>query len=186
MKRTKQFKKQYEALGFVEALMAIMVVGISSIVLMQIAVNTMRNTIQNETIDNMTQYAVEGAGIVQELANKQASVDEEIFPPVDDWGQCFVFAKDEGEYVLSMGVGFNLNTDRALYKEAGVLEDEEEDESIVKERLFRIVCFEEAIPGDEDPSFVVVTVVVGQPTSDGETTRGSFVRDYSYLTVVKL
>ena len=91
----KNNKNKYEALGFVEALVAIMVVGISSVVLMQIAVNTMQNTIQNEIIDNMTQYAVEGAELAQDIANRESTTGDNIFPDPSDYsgGRCFSFIK---------------------------------------------------------------------------------------------
>ena len=64
-------KTTYEAIGFVEALIAILLVGMSSLVLLQIAINTLNTAIQNEVIDHMTQYAMEGGEMVQDIYNKQ-------------------------------------------------------------------------------------------------------------------
>jgi len=62
--------KKYKALGFVESMIAIMVLGMSSVVLMQIAVNVMQDILQNEAIDKLTQHAIEGAEIIQDIANR--------------------------------------------------------------------------------------------------------------------
>ncbi|NTV79311.1 MAG: hypothetical protein HGA25_09330, partial [Clostridiales bacterium] len=71
---------KYEGMGFVEALIAIMVVGASSVVLMQIATRTLQDIIQNETIDTMTQYAVEGSTMVQNVAMQEKLTGEDVFP----------------------------------------------------------------------------------------------------------
>lgn len=172
-------KKHYEALGFVEALIAIMVVGISSVVLMQIAVNTMQNTIQNETIDKMTQYAVEGAELAQEIADREISTGDDLFPDEGLWDSCFSFDQEgeeinfaeesEGNFVVYE----ELNRDG--YKDDAVLSDEDE--------FFRIVCLDS---GTVDPTFVVGRVIVGQRISDGEISVGTDVKDYTYMTVIKL
>jgi hypothetical protein len=181
MKSIKKFKNKYEALGFVEALIAIMVVGISSIVLMEIAVNTMQNTIQNEVIDTMTQYAVEGAEIAQQIADRdKASDSSTYFPSSVDWGSCFRFVNESGVYSFykdteNLFVKYEENTDRDIYKNEAVIEEDGD--------LFRIVCLE---PSSGTPSFVIGSVIVGQNISDGSITKGAFVKDYSYLTVIKL
>ena len=103
-------KTIYEAVGFIEALIAILLVGVSSLVLLQIAINTLNNAIQNEAIDHMTQYAVEGSEMVQDLYNKykmdlihnpDLEDEEEIerdFPKIDPEGRnCFVINKREEE-----------------------------------------------------------------------------------------
>jgi len=181
MKNIKVLKNKYEALGFVEALIAIMVVGISSIVLMEIAVNTMQNTIQNEIIDTMTQYAVEGAEIAQQIADRDKEDESPTyFPTLSDWGSCFRFVNESGVYSFykdteNLFVKYDENTDRDIYKNEAVIEEDGE--------LFRVICLESSSP---NPSFVIGRVVVGQNMSDGSITKGAFVKDYSYLTVIKL
>ncbi len=181
-------KRKYEALGFVEALVAIMVVGISSVVLMQIAVNTMQNTIQNEIIDNMTQYAVEGAELAQDIANRGSTTGDDIFPEKSSWGRCFSFIKvqdqeDEEKFVYyfaknteNLFLSFDKTDDRELYKDIAILSEEDE--------LFRVICLDES--NVDNPSFVIGSVVVGQRNSDGTITKKNFVKDYSYLTVINL
>jgi hypothetical protein len=174
----------YEALGFVEALIAIMVVGISSVVLMQIAVNTMHNTIQNEIIDIMTQYAVEGGEWAQDIANRETVSGEDYFPEiiVGDLTKCFAFAQDEDGVIgfakesQSIYRTFEEGVDRPTYKDEAILNEDDE--------FFRVACFD----GRKSPesSFVVGKIIVGQRSSDGTITKGNSVKDYTYLSIVKL
>lgn len=186
MKNT--LKTNYEGMGFVEALIAIIIVGVSSIVLMQIAADTMKEMIQNEAIDNMTQYAVEGSTMVQDIATQERLTGENVFP--SNGGYCYLisvdadgryfFVKqggDEGEtyitYVLS-----DVNA-RDQYKVTGEITSDGEGVG-----LFRIFCLDEAYTvGDQ---YAIVKVIVGQTTSDGTITNGSSVKDYTYFTVVNL
>lgn len=189
MKSSIKLKNKYEALGFVEALIAIMVVGISSIVLMEIAVDTMQNTIQNEIIDTMTQYAVEGAEIAQQIADRnKESESSTYFPSISDWGACFRFVNEDGQYSFAkdtenLFVRYSENSDRDIYKQEALIQLLGEDGEEIDADLFRIVCLESS---SGTPSFVIGRVVVGQNISDGDITKGNFVKDYSYLTVIKL
>jgi type II secretory pathway pseudopilin PulG len=183
MKKT--LRKKYEAVGFVEALIAIMVVGISAVVLMQIAVNTMKKTIQNEVIDFMTQYAVEASEMVQDIANRDRDDEQELFPPSDVWGSCFTIQKSENTSNFirnpnnpSAFVMYD-RTDRATFTIEDYATIEEDD------TYFRIVCIDSNTTA-ETPAFAIVRIVIGQRVSDGEVTEGNLVKDYEYLTVVKL
>ena len=101
----KQRHLKYEALGFVEALIAIMVVGASSVVLMQIAVNTMQGVIQNEKIDTMTQHALEGSEIVKEIARQEQLTGEDLFPDIPG---CYVPLTESGTYTFKQGIDGNI------------------------------------------------------------------------------
>ena len=46
-------KKTYKALGFVEALIAIVIAGVTSVILMRMAASSLKDAIQNERIDKM-------------------------------------------------------------------------------------------------------------------------------------
>jgi Tfp pilus assembly protein PilV len=166
---------KYEAAGFVEALIAIMVVGVASVVLMQIAVRATQNMIQNEVIDIMTQDAVEGATMIQSIATSDGT---DVFPTQNscyiintDINNKYSFAKDSN----NLFVQYTLNTDRNTYKQTAVLTQDN--------RFFRIFCIQGYTTGDK---FVIVRIVVGQTNSDGTITKGNNVKDYSYYTVVKL
>ena len=89
----------YEGMGFIESLIAIMVVGVASVVLMRIAASTMSDAVENERIDKMTQYAVEGANmaenIVQEFYEYPTSSDaisffDKIAPSFPTNIKCFI------------------------------------------------------------------------------------------------
>jgi hypothetical protein len=191
MRKMKRNKK-YEALGFVEAMLAIMIVGVSSVVLMQIAVNTVQGIIQNEKIDEMTQHAIEAGEIVQELANRDKLVEEDIFPEPSEYGgfdNCFVldfvegnfqFRKDEEEHFIK----FELEN-REDYKD--LKEREEDEDPSIDDEIFRIICLQSPVGrSEEDLSFVTANIIVGQRISDGSITKGNLVKDYEYRTVIKL
>ena len=192
MKIKNRLKQKYEALGFVEALIAIMIVGFSSVVLMQIAVNTIQNTIQNEIIDVMTQYAVEGAEMAQDIANKESSTGDDDFPNEDG---CYIpervySEEDDNEKKMIVGATFRKEQggDLISYPEDSLkdLRDEYKESARITEedKLFRIICLQFSTL--QDRSFVVGKVIVGQTNSKGDITKGNLVKDYEYLTVIKL
>lgn len=171
----KYIKGKYEALGFVEALIAIMVVGASSVVLMQIAVNTMKGVIQNERIDTMTQLALEGGEIVKEIAKQEKFKGEDLFPNI---AGCYVPLEENGVFLFKKGMDGNFlrleeKADRSEYILNAKLNDE----------FFRIYCFKSYSEGDR---YVSGYIIVGELTSDGTITKGNKVKDYSYFTVVNL
>ncbi len=179
-------KKTYEALGFVEAVLAIMIVGISSVVLMQIAVDTIQDVIQNEVIDEMTQYAVEGAEMVQDIANRNKVEDETIFPLEIEYlayDNCFIFNEaDEKTYFKKNQEGDFIKFEkdqRELYKDVAILDEED--------YFFRIACLDTPGGGYGGQSaFVMSEIIVGQRNSDGTITKGNLAKDYIYRTVIRL
>jgi len=188
MKLTKN--KKYEALGFVESMIAIMVLGMSSIVLMQIAVNVMQDILQNEAIDELTQYAIEGAEIIQDIANRNNAVGGGLFPLsaeyiADPQGKnCFIFELEGGELVLAKNDDGDwikyTSEERDVYKDTAILDDDDE--------LFRIICFDKSMGGVAagEPAFVSTAIIVGQRVADGEITKGNLAKDYIYRTIVRL
>jgi hypothetical protein len=193
MNNNKKIKTTYEALGFVEAMLAIMIVGVSSMVLMQIAVNTMQNIIQNEVIDDMTQYAVEGAEITQEIAFRDRQDDAvELFPTYEEYSgvkNCFVLEKREGLFYFKK----EENEDYVQFKkdEEGAREDYKDEATLDEEndRLFRLICLDpETASGGVggEPAYVMAEIVVGQRSSEGTVTKGNLVKDYVYRTIIKL
>lgn len=171
----KHIQKKYEALGFVEALIAIMVVGVSSVVLMQIAVNTMQGVIQNEKIDTMTQIALEGAETVKEIAKQEKLAGENLFP---DIAGCYVPLSESGAFTFKKGIDGNF-----LYLEADAEREEYISNAAINEEFFRIYCFEAYSPVDR---YASGHIIVGELNSDGTITKGNNVKDYSYFTVVNL
>lgn len=177
-----KINKKYEAMGFVEALIAIMVVGIASVVLMQIAVRTMREMISNEKIDQMTQLAVEGAEIAQSIAKEQKATGEALFPTTA--GMCYILVDGgNGDYsFMKEGEVFKmyaLSEDRDMYKSEAIVTGEN-----LSDDFFRIFCIDSSYTAGAEHA--VANIVVGQQSSDGTITKGNSVKDYSYLTVINL
>ncbi len=181
-------KPRYEGMGFVEALIAIMVVGASSIVLMQIATKTLQDMVQNETIDTMTQYAVEGSTMIQNIAMQEKLTGENVFPnPISNVNNCYVVDKDaDDQYIIRRTEQGDVTYDllnRDLYRTEAVVEEEAESP------YFRIFCIESY---DITDTYAIVKIVVGQSevnpvTSNGQSiTKGYSVKDYTYFTVVNL
>lgn len=203
--------KKYEAMGFVEALIAIIVVGVASVVLMQIAATTMSDAVENERIDKMTQYAIEGAtmteNIVQELYEDGPSTDLNSFknivitpplfseicfvPQVPDFANpdIFDFKRDGSNYYA-----INKN---AIYINEAI------DESITQDVKSKSTIFElkqaatESTPSDYfrlacirakavDPKYLSVTIIVGHIPSEGTITARRNVKDYTYSTIINL
>ena len=171
-------KGKYEGMGFVEALISIMVVGASSVVLMQIASQTLQEMMQNEVIDTMTQYAVEGGVIVQDLATQEKITGQDLFPNTEG---CYAMDVEEGTYSFRKNptgeyISYNLSKDRETYKS--------ETELSVDDNYFRLVCTNSYVG---DGRFAVIKVVVGQSkVGDGSITKKNMVKDYSYFTVATL
>ncbi len=169
---------KYEGMGFVEALISIMVVGASSVVLMQIASQTLQEMMQNEVIDTMTQYAVEGGVMVQDLATQEKISGTDVFPNAEG---CYAMDVTDGVYSFRKDqtdqyVSYDLVRDRETYKtETAITADD---------NFFRIVCINSYVG---DGQFAVVKVVVGQSkVGDGTITKKNMVKDYSYFTVATL
>lgn len=64
MIRERSETKYYKAQGFVEALIAIVVAGIATLVLMTVAIRTLNSVVKNELIDQLTQEAVKGGELL--------------------------------------------------------------------------------------------------------------------------
>ena len=174
--------KTYNAFGFVEALIAIMVVGVSSVVLMQIAVSTMQGVIQNEKIDAMTQYAVEGSEIVKEIGRKEKESGEDLFPGPISEEACYIpnrgnysFVKESEDTFLSYP-----QIERNQYKETAVLSNDSED---LASDYFMVFCIQPYSSGD---TYAVGDIIVGERNYDGTITKGNNVKDYLYFTIVNL
>lgn len=183
MKNTRQEK--YEAMGFIEALIAIMVVGIAATVLMQISASTTQKMIQNERIDQMTQYAVEGAVMAQTIADKSREEGSGIFPNLPGSNVCLRMVKTaDNKYQFAMIGNGNFETfsinERNTYKKKAVVLDNLGQTT----EFWRIICID--FPTTTNHSFLVAKVVVGQTMTDGKITRANEIKDYEYYTAIKL
>lgn len=164
---------KYEGMGFVEALIAIMIVGASSVVLMQMASRTLQDMMQNEVIDTMTQYAVEGSTMIQNVAMQEKTSGLDVFP---NSAGCYAIENSDGLYsfkTTDTGLVTYDISDRNSYKEEAM---------IPGTLFFRIFCIDSLTS-----KYAVVKVIVGQSnTNDGSKTFGNNVKDYTYFTVANL
>lgn len=178
-------KRRYEAMGFIEALIAIVVVGMASIIIMDISARTMQEVIQNEAIDTMTQLAVEGSEMAQQVAKEALLQDDSSLFPTNISEQCYIVTSDgSGNYYFydedndNEFEKFTLD-ERDLYKEeAKIMEAGEQ----IYEDYFRIICFQ----NDNTDAYLVTKTVVGLVVGDGNITKGNLVSDYKYFSVITL
>lgn len=187
----KENSKKYNAVGFVEALIAIIIVGVSSVVLMQIAANTLKEAIQNERIDKVTQYAVEGGTMVQAIKDNKGLPQLANIPSTSTLGYCLVpIVEDNGNVIFKKDslddsfVKCNYSGDRAICKSdnVGAILD-----SKGNREFFRVACLQR--PTDSTSNYLIVKIVVGQVAKSNEDknlSKGATVRDYIYQTNVNL
>jgi len=98
--------KKIRALGFVEVIIAIVVVGIMSSVFLTISGRAMKELVQTERLETMKRVARDGAQIAQEIANRQknAMPGEEYFP-IDGEDYCYIPVKSDEEYFFQGNQG---------------------------------------------------------------------------------
>lgn len=189
-------------MGFIESLIAIMVVGVASVVLMRIAASTMSDAVENERIDKMTQYAVEGANmtenIVQEFYEYPTSPDaisffNKIAPSVPTNIKCFVpetignpqvyqFKKDVSLQFIAIQISSltieSINNHKDDFPRAEIMTNN------VGSGFFRYACFYPYnAPTDKQ---INVGIVVGHLASEGTYTARRNVKHYIYSTVIPL
>ncbi|NLD25460.1 hypothetical protein GX656_02365 [Candidatus Dojkabacteria bacterium] len=189
----------YEGMGFIESLIAIMVVGVASVVLMRIAASTMSDAVENERIDKMTQYAVEGANmaenIVQEFYEYPTSSDaisffNKIAPSFPTNIKCFIpdttnsgvfeFKKDDDFKILTISslTIETINIHREDFEDAEIMTNN------VGSGFFRYACFYPYTASTDKQ--INVGIVVGHLASEGTYTARRNVKHYIYSTVIPL
>ena len=187
--RMKQ-KEKYEALGFVESLIAIMISGIVVTVLMNISVLAMRDLVRLDIEDAQAHHARSSAVIVQNIANRERlKEDESLFDALDD-NQCYTLIKsvdEDGVYEIStqpIPPG-----DRELYITEGVIQDGVNDN---EEDYFRIICVIdngklEPLEGEgEKTNKMLIKVIIGFNKAEGMFSTASDIRDYEYFAIINL
>lgn len=176
----------YKGLGFVEALTAILVTGIASVALMDMAAKTMTETIRTEMTDTMTQYAIEGAEMAQVIADQERITGNNVFPePELQLNTCFLLNEDvenpmflkENEVFISYQY-----IEREEFKEIAKLEKDEE--------YFRVFCTTDEYSEKLLMGKVIVGLVERSASTEGSelvfSTGGiSNISDYEYYTIIK-
>lgn len=183
-------QQMYKGLGFVESLVAILVTGIASVALMSIASKTMTDAIRNEMTDTMTQYAVEGAEMIQVIADKERLTGEDFFPDsATQANTCYLMSQDVDDPAF-------VKDDEGLFQDYSYLEREEFKELAKLEdddQYFRIFCRTSDI--DVNEKLVIGKLVIGLINRDATLEDGQLVyetggitniSDYEYYTIVKL
>ena len=192
----------YGGMGFIESLIAIMVVGVASVVLMRIAASTMSDAVENERIDKMTQYAVEGANmaenIVQEFYEYPTSSDAISFfdkialsfptnikcfvPETIGNPQVYQFKKDVSLQFIAIQISSltieSINNHKDDFPRAEIMTNN------VGSGFFRYACFYPYTASTDKQ--INVGIVVGHLASEGTYTARRNVKHYIYSTVIPL
>jgi hypothetical protein len=175
--------KKYDAVGFVEALIAIAVAGIASVVLMTVAADTVAQVLRNETSDKMTELAIEGASMIKKIGDNHNNGDEPLFPEIDgNVNNCYAFIGDvdEPHFQQSGDVFENVcdydSGEREQCKGSVVGEDDE---------MFRVFCI--TPESDSARNLVVGKIVVGLRDCDEVISNSRCeLEDYEYYSAVKV
>lgn len=187
----KDRKNKYNALGFVEALISIIIVGVSSVVLMRIAASALIDAVQNDKIDKATQYAVEGGNIVKELYEKKDAIGWDdafsIFPPreaLTDISLCYII--DYSPYTKEFFFHKTLFS-WEICKDPTTHSSQENRNSCKKQikenkqyPFFRVACMK------KEKDYIRVKIVVGERDYDGKVTRSTNIKDYVYETTIPI
>ncbi len=180
----KILEKKFKALGFVEVLIAIVVVSIVSAVFFSIATDAMKDLIQTERMETMARLAKNGANIVQEVANQEKAdqfSQEEYFPKAK--GQCYLPVEDQdGDPVYSFakeeGSGFIFCPDG----DRSCVIDKVLNEYVLFDNYFLLMC----IVDIEEDSWAYVKFWVGDIKLEGVRTTDSDVKDFTYYAIIKI
>jgi hypothetical protein len=172
----------YKAAGFVEALIAIAVAGIASVVLMGIAADTTAQVLRNEISDSLTQSAIEGGELVKKIADNHNSSEDPLFPPLAEYrGSCFqiegssnspTFPQVDDQFIPTCSYDASGGRDQCI-------------EPFQDDEYFRVYCL--TADTDVENGLAIGKVVVGLPDCEPEDTAGKCqVKDYQYFVVAKV
>ncbi len=170
--------KRYKALGFIESLIAIAVAGIASVVLLSISTNTLKQITNNEISDTLTEKAIQGAGFVRNISDRNIGLEEEIFPPIyGNFNRCFAFYNTEPSYFFKEGDEYvqTCNYDNDPNNEC--------ERFLISDDIFRVFC----ITDQSDPStgLLVGKVVTGIAGCQESTQGKCSLADYQYYTIFR-
>lgn len=157
--------KKYEGLGFVEALIALTVSGIVSVVLMNISISTLRELSQLDVQDTIAQHAVSTSVVLQKIAIQDMTRDEKVFEGLAA-GSCYGFNLDG-----SIRESGPVSDTRSSYSQSSLVEEDSE--------YFRIFCLKNI-----DSRKALVEIIVGSNKVAGKVTTDNDIKDYSYLAII--
>ena len=174
------YKQKYESLGFVEALIAIMISGIVATVLMNISVVAMRELVRLDIEDAQGHHARSAAVIVQNIANRERLIEGSILFSSLENNRCYTLAKEGDNYDIDPTIFYTF-ADRESYKEAAVITDGVNDN---EEDYFRIICIESNRPRETNK--LLIRVVIGFNKVQGLFSTTSDIRDFQYFAIINL
>jgi type II secretory pathway pseudopilin PulG len=187
-------KRKYKGLGFIEVLIAIVVVGVVSSVFITLSGKAMKDLIQNERVEYMSRLAKDGVNVAQEIANREkanivTTPDTNYFPDAEDY--CYITMREgEGENVeykfLKEGTAFKdfryLDSDVRSQIVDWIVYNSEPG-YLAGQQYFVVVCIESI---EEDIGWAHIQVWVGDTDLKGEMTSDSDVKDFKFYAVVDL
>lgn len=162
--------KKYDSLGFVEALIALMVSGIVGVVLMQISASTLRELHQLDIQDAVARYAVSTAVQLQKIATQDmtfADGDKVLFNLAPNG--CYGF---DPQGNIKTDTIYDIDN-RSSYSGTSFVDPDLE--------YFRIFCVKS---DPTDAKKMLVEIIVGSNKMAGQVTSDNDVKDYSYIAVI--
>lgn len=181
-------KKKYKGMGFAEALIALMIVGIVGIVLMQIASNTLRELVLLDTEDTLARYAISTSVDLQKIAIEDMGVEDKKFKILEAGANstsCFGINPEGSNFITPMvdcpseennnGEGLRDDYSR-IYENKNGDEFFDEDE---KTQYFRIINVKNITD-----KRAVIEIITGVANMKGLNTTNKDVKDYRYLVVI--
>ena len=172
--------KNIKALGFVEVLIAIAIVGIVSAVFLTIAGQAMKNLVRTERIESMSRIATDGANIAQEVANQDKSglvLYADSFPKIEG---CYIPFRSVNQGVAS----YYFEKDGESYRTLGSRESYVSEASDLYEDYFLVMCIDSI--NQDDTNWANVSFIVGDVNVAGLATTDSDIADFTYYAVIDL
>ena len=176
--KVNRLNKKYKGIGFVEALIALVVSGVVAIVLMSISAEAIGELRRLDVQDAIAQHAVSTAVHVQNLAIEQAvgNPDGNIFLDLQN-NRCYTFDPDDGSLDTG-GIPF-VGSDRTDFFGSLVSNDEPDSD------YFRVMCVEHFTAAG-DGKKMLVKIIVGSTRLDGRATTKTDVKDYEHFAIINL
>lgn len=187
-----------KALGFVEVIIAIVVVGVISTVFLTMSGRAMRELVQTERLETMKRVAKNGVHIAEEIANreKNALPGEEYFP-VEGVDYCYIPVKNGDQYY------FEGNSDGASdYISISLLQLVTQDSNPIRDWAIENAVFDiDNDPNTDDDYFLVMCISdidlsgtrwanvyfwVGDIHVKGERTSDTDMKDFKYYAIIDL
>lgn len=179
MLKQRKYSRKYKGLGFVEALLAIVIAGVASLLLLGVAIDTIKQLGKTEQADEMTQLAIEGGEMVRNIADKNNESIEEIFPNISgNQNSCFELNADKSNPTFVTD-GSGTVTAKCNYDSGG--RDNCRSSSVLGEQYFRVFCITNQ--SDISTGLVVGKIIVGKAKCDDP--RTCDVADYPYYVLTK-